>query len=351
MRRPSARRRRPRADRAAMTSADPGAACAARLDGTGVAAAPPPRPPRSRRPMRGSAGCAMPPCGWRSPLCLRSATATASSSPIVDRLGGEIVPYAAVTTEDGAVRVRAHRDGHFYIDSRVNGQDVRFLVDTGASVVALSPDDAERIGFDRTRLNYSQRLHTAGGIVRAAPVVIRTLELGDIRLTNVRAVVNGERLPHSLRGISALERTERLRGPGRHADVAAVRPATSPANTCGPSISFIDVPSLNERCRIRRSSFASSNDLAAWTSAGTAALALRRRHLDNFTRNGIPNLGLGQVDLAAIPDHRMEPLSLHRHRHDRNLEPRRCAQRRFPSPCGRGPFRALLVEVDVRIHR
>ena len=36
---------------------------------------------------------------------------------LVDRLGGEIVPYAAVTTEDGAVRVRAHRDGHFYIDS------------------------------------------------------------------------------------------------------------------------------------------------------------------------------------------------------------------------------------------
>ena len=128
---------------------------------------------------------------------------------LVNRLGGEIVPYAAVTTEDGAVRVRAHRDGHFYIDSRVNGADVRFLIDTGASVVALSPDDAERIGFDRSQLNFSQRLHTAGGIVRAAPVVIHSLELGDIRLSNVRAVVNGERLPHSLLGISALER---LRG-------------------------------------------------------------------------------------------------------------------------------------------
>ena len=125
---------------------------------------------------------------------------------LVNRLGGEIVPYAAVTTEDGAVRVRAHRDGHFYIDSRVNGADVRFLIDTGATIVALSPDDAERIGFDPSQLTFSQRLHTAGGIVRAAPVVIRSLELGDIRLSNVRAVVNGERLPHSLLGISALER-------------------------------------------------------------------------------------------------------------------------------------------------
>ena len=125
---------------------------------------------------------------------------------LVNRLGGEIVPYAAVTTEDGAVRVRAQRDGHFYIDSRVNGAEVRFLIDTGASIVALSPDDAERIGFEPAQLSFSQRLHTAGGIVRAAPVVIRSLELGDIRLSNVRAVVNGERLPHSLLGISALER-------------------------------------------------------------------------------------------------------------------------------------------------
>ncbi len=125
---------------------------------------------------------------------------------LVNRLGGEIVPYAAVTTEEGAVRVRAHRDGHFYIDSRVNGAEVRFLIDTGATIVALSPDDAERIGFDPAQLSFSQRLHTAGGIVRAAPVVIRSLELGDIRLSNVRAVVNGERLPHSLLGISALER-------------------------------------------------------------------------------------------------------------------------------------------------
>ena len=125
---------------------------------------------------------------------------------VVNRLGGELIPHAAVTTEDGALRVRAQRDGHFYIDSRVDGREVRFLVDTGASVVALSPADAERIGLHRAGLNFSRRLHTAGGIVRAAPVRLRTLELGDIRLTNVRAVVNEETMPHSLLGVSALER-------------------------------------------------------------------------------------------------------------------------------------------------
>ena len=125
---------------------------------------------------------------------------------VVERLRGELVPYAAVTTEDGALRVRAQPDGHFYVDTLADGQEVRFLVDTGASVVALSPADAARLGHDRRRLDFSRRLHTAGGIVRAAPVLIRSLELGDIRLANVRALVNEEALPHSLLGVNVLER-------------------------------------------------------------------------------------------------------------------------------------------------
>ena len=125
---------------------------------------------------------------------------------VVDRLRGEIVPYAAVTTEDGAVRVRAHRDGHFYVDSRVGDETVRFLVDTGATSVALSPADAKRIGFDPAELNFSRRLQTAGGTVRGAPVVIRSLDIGGIRLRNVRAVVNEQAMRHSLLGISALDR-------------------------------------------------------------------------------------------------------------------------------------------------
>ena len=187
---------------------DPGAACVGRPVGIGWG-----RLRNPRRPREGPAPGALlrrlrHAAVW---LALAGILAIGYSyrfelTDLVNRLGGEIVPYAAVTTEDGAVRVRAHRDGHFYIDSRVNGADVRFLIDTGASLVALSPEDAERIGFERSELNFSQRLHTAGGIVRAAPVVLLSLELGSIHLRNVRAVVNGERLPHSLLGITALER-------------------------------------------------------------------------------------------------------------------------------------------------
>ena len=123
-----------------------------------------------------------------------------------DRVVGELLPYAAVTTEAGAIRLRAQRDGHYYIDAMVEGRKIRFLVDTGASIVVLSPDDANRLGIKLTPANFSRRMRTANGIVRGAPVVIRALDLGTIHLSNVSAVINEAAMAHSLLGVSALEK-------------------------------------------------------------------------------------------------------------------------------------------------
>ncbi|MDA0260716.1 MAG: TIGR02281 family clan AA aspartic protease [Proteobacteria bacterium] len=122
-----------------------------------------------------------------------------------DRVAGELLPYAAVTTADGVVRLRAQRDGHYYIDATIGRRAIRFLVDTGASTVVLSPADAERVGIDLSRVTFSQRLRTAGGIVRGAPIVIRELNLGSIRLANISAIINESPMSHSLLGVSALE--------------------------------------------------------------------------------------------------------------------------------------------------
>ena len=122
-----------------------------------------------------------------------------------ERVVGELLPYAAVTTDEGAIRLRAQRDGHYYVDARVNDREVRFLVDTGASIVVLSPADASRLGIDLASVEFSRRTRTAGGIVRGAPIIIRTLDLGAIRLTNVAAVINESPMAHSLLGVSALQ--------------------------------------------------------------------------------------------------------------------------------------------------
>jgi len=68
-------------------------------------------------------------------------------------------------------------DGHFYVDADVNGTRIRFLVDTGATFVALSPDDARSAGLTVFESDYTARTSTANGVARVAPVTMRQIEL------------------------------------------------------------------------------------------------------------------------------------------------------------------------------
>lgn len=123
-----------------------------------------------------------------------------------DRLTGELVPDRGIDAGADAVSFRAARDGHFHVAATVDGVPVRFMVDTGASTVALSPADAKRIGFDVERLSYTLTLRTASGIGRGAPVRLREVRIGPIVVRDVRAVVNRAEMDRSLLGMSLLER-------------------------------------------------------------------------------------------------------------------------------------------------
>lgn len=98
------------------------------------------------------------------------------------------------------------RDGHFWAEAEVNGVPVRFLVDTGATVVALTPADAERLGFDLHDLHYVSSVVTAGGRTRAATVELDWVEVGGARLDDVEALVIEKGLDASLLGMSYLGR-------------------------------------------------------------------------------------------------------------------------------------------------
>lgn len=83
--------------------------------------------------------------------------------------------------EPGAeVRVRAALDGHFWVRAQVNGQPVRFLVDTGASDVVLSARTAERVGIAVNRLSFDRPGYSASGYVRAASARVDRLTIGPI---------------------------------------------------------------------------------------------------------------------------------------------------------------------------
>jgi len=118
------------------------------------------------------------------------------------------VPSAGAATvvpgQDGTVMKAG--DGHFWADGEVNGARVRFLVDTGATAVALTPADAQRLGIDLSRLRYGSSVVTAGGKARAAAVKLAAVSIAGAKLEDVDALVIDKGLDASLLGMSYLGR-------------------------------------------------------------------------------------------------------------------------------------------------
>lgn len=114
-------------------------------------------------------------------------------------------PMQSVVSGDRIELPRAP-DGHYYLTAEVSGVPVRFVVDTGASQIVLSQEDAERIGIDTKSLAYMGRAYTANGEVRTAPVRLENLAVGPVRHENLRAVVNEGEMGQSLLGMDYLQR-------------------------------------------------------------------------------------------------------------------------------------------------
>jgi aspartyl protease family protein len=127
-----------------------------------------------------------------------------------NRLLAGLVPGRAVvvTTSEGGSEVILHKllNGHFEANVAVNGRTIFMVIDTGASMVALSHADAERIGIIPENLNYSMTVMTANGRARAAPVTLDRVAIGPILRTDVAAsVAEDGKLDQSLLGMSFLE--------------------------------------------------------------------------------------------------------------------------------------------------
>jgi clan AA aspartic protease (TIGR02281 family) len=100
---------------------------------------------------------------------------------------------------------RAGPLGHVVVTAAVNGAPIRFLVDTGASTVALSTADARAAGINPDALVYNKTTTTANGAVRVAPVLLREIRIEQLSVENVPAVV-ATNLSGSLLGMSFLSR-------------------------------------------------------------------------------------------------------------------------------------------------
>lgn len=128
-------------------------------------------------------------------------------SGVAARVFGELVPGAAIVDEErGTATFRAGRDGHFQINTTINGADIRTIFDTGASVVVLTAQDARRAGIDTGSLRFEVPVSTANGVGRAAAVRLDQIVVGGIVRNDVRAfVAEAGALDTSLLGMSFLE--------------------------------------------------------------------------------------------------------------------------------------------------
>jgi aspartyl protease family protein len=117
-------------------------------------------------------------------------------------------PYvAAVATTDGSTaQVLKGADGHYWAEANVNGHEVKFLVDTGATAVSLTMEDARRLGINPTSLDYDARVITANGATRGARVKLDTVSVAGAEVHDVDALVVEAGLSTSLLGMTYLGR-------------------------------------------------------------------------------------------------------------------------------------------------
>lgn len=130
---------------------------------------------------------------------------------IWDNLAAQVVPSRGFVGEGQVMVFQKSSDGHFYIDAEVEQARVRFLVDTGATGITISQQDAVRMGIDTTKLRFTIPVNTANGMAFAAPITLDTLTIGSVTLRDVPAKVGADGLETSLLGMSFLERLNGFR--------------------------------------------------------------------------------------------------------------------------------------------
>ena len=132
--------------------------------------------------------------------------------PIAARVVGELMPGSAMTVEQSTggvteVRISKRLDGHFTANVKVNGKPVSMIVDTGASTIVLTPEDARKAGIDIDGLTYRVPVITANGRTIAARVRLDKVAIGPLDRKKVDALVaQPGALTQSLLGMSFLSR-------------------------------------------------------------------------------------------------------------------------------------------------
>ena len=133
--------------------------------------------------------------------------APASASPSPKKADTETVAQAS----GRSLNIPPDARGHFQTDGRIEGQRINFMIDTGASLVALNEKSAARFGLRPSRSDYNAIVSTANGTIKAARARLAVIELGGLVVRDVDALVlPDEALSENLLGLSFLSKLKRF---------------------------------------------------------------------------------------------------------------------------------------------
>lgn len=130
---------------------------------------------------------------------------------ISQRVAAVLVPSYSWVNKQGEIVINRSGDGHFYVDGFVNGVKIKFMIDTGASDLALTIQDAKKLNLNLAALKFTKTYSTANGLSKAAYVELDNLQLGESNFRKVGAHVGTGGLDISLLGMSVLDRFKSFR--------------------------------------------------------------------------------------------------------------------------------------------
>jgi aspartyl protease family protein len=121
-----------------------------------------------------------------------------------NRFLSTFVPHQGRIHGNGSIEFTKSHDGHFYIQAQINNRSVIFLVDTGATDIVLSQQDAFRTGINVKNIKNFKTYETAKGKIESGIINIPQIKIGNFLINNIEASVNSHSMSHSLLGMSLL---------------------------------------------------------------------------------------------------------------------------------------------------
>ncbi len=142
--------------------------------------------------------------------------ATAVSNPETVLNDPAPTPRQNTSGFERSVTLTAGRNGHFFARAYINGRPIAVMVDTGATQIALTYEDAERLGLRPHTSDFTQTTRTANGIGRMAPVDLDNVRIGDVEVSDLRGSISEPGKLHiTLLGMEFIRKLERFELRGR----------------------------------------------------------------------------------------------------------------------------------------